>query len=155
MEFTIEKATLRDLDAILELNHKLGILEGEKYDETVNPGYAMGREVEKYFRKRINDGFAYVAKISGKIVGFLVGGMVEAQKYRESMNMAEAETIFVLEEFRGKGIGKKLIEKFVDWARENKFDRIRIVCSAGNEGAKRLYEEMGFEKYDISFEREL
>ena len=46
--------------------------------------------------------------------------------------------------YRGKGLGKALIEVFLSLAREMKFKKAFICTSDFNLGAKKLYEDMGF-----------
>jgi ribosomal protein S18 acetylase RimI-like enzyme len=52
--------------------------------------------------------------------------------------------LFVKEEFRGKGIGKMLLEKAQSYCREKRYSRILLMVSVNNETAKRLYDKMGF-----------
>jgi ribosomal protein S18 acetylase RimI-like enzyme len=52
--------------------------------------------------------------------------------------------IFVKEGFRGKGIGKKLLEKAESYCRGKGYSRILLMVSTSNETATRLYNRMGF-----------
>jgi ribosomal protein S18 acetylase RimI-like enzyme len=52
--------------------------------------------------------------------------------------------IFVNEEFRGKGIGRILLEKAESYCREKRYSRILLMVSTSNEPAIRLYDKMGF-----------
>ena len=52
--------------------------------------------------------------------------------------------IFVKEEFRGKGIGKKLLEEAESYCREKRYSRILLMVSVNNVEAIRLYNKMGF-----------
>lgn len=47
-------------------------------------------------------------------------------------------------DYRGKGIGGRLLEKLAAYARENGYERIRLDVIDANPGAKRLYERAGF-----------
>ena len=53
--------------------------------------------------------------------------------------------IAVHSEFRGKGVGSKLLDEIVKYARENKYDKIRLDVININPRAKQLYERKGFE----------
>jgi ribosomal protein S18 acetylase RimI-like enzyme len=57
--------------------------------------------------------------------------------------------IFVKEEFRGKGIGKILLEKAQSYSREKGYSRILLMVSANNETAMKLYSKMGFKAEQI------
>ena len=52
--------------------------------------------------------------------------------------------IAVHSNFRGKGIGSKLLDAIARYASENKYDRIRLDVINTNPGARKLYERKGF-----------
>jgi len=52
--------------------------------------------------------------------------------------------VFVKEEFRGKGIGRILLDKAESYCREKCYSRILLMVSVSNEVAIRLYDKMGF-----------
>lgn len=54
----------------------------------------------------------------------------------------------VSEKCRGKGIGSKAIEKVIDYARQNNFKRVTLDADFRNDGAKRLYEKLGFKVFN-------
>ncbi len=52
--------------------------------------------------------------------------------------------IAVHRDYRGHGIGSRLLRKIVDYARQNGFATIRLDVIDTNPGARRLYERRGF-----------
>jgi ribosomal protein S18 acetylase RimI-like enzyme len=52
--------------------------------------------------------------------------------------------IFVKEEFRGRGIGRMLIEKAESYCRERDYSRMLLMVSVSNQAAISLYGKMGF-----------
>lgn len=52
--------------------------------------------------------------------------------------------IYVKKEFRGKGIGKTLMEKAETHCRERGYSKISLMVSTSNQPAIRLYNRMGF-----------
>lgn len=52
--------------------------------------------------------------------------------------------IFVKEEFRGRGIGRILLEKAENYCREKRYSKILLMVSVSNEPAIRLYDKMAF-----------
>lgn len=48
------------------------------------------------------------------------------------------------ENYRGTGIGKKLMEMSLEWLDQNGIDDIFIIVAAGNENALNFYNEFGF-----------
>lgn len=51
--------------------------------------------------------------------------------------------LFVLEEFRGNGISKRLIEKSIEHFKQKGYSEVRLSVFAGNQAIK-LYEKLGF-----------
>jgi len=56
------------------------------------------------------------------------------------------EDVAVNENYRGKGIGKKLVQKLIGLASDNKCDKIVLNSSEKN---STFYKKIGFEKNDI------
>lgn len=63
--------------------------------------------------------------------------------------------IFVKEEFRGKGIGKMLMEKSENYCREKGYPRLSLMVSADNQRAINLYTRMGLKPEQIYMSKEL
>lgn len=53
--------------------------------------------------------------------------------------------ICVLEKYRGRGFGKKIMEKLIEKARENEISEIQLTVDKENIIAKKLYEKFDFE----------
>lgn len=152
---TVRCAFLSDLDEVLRLDQEL-IRHDLRFDPTLDPDWTFGEEGMAWFRQRIAgpDGIVVVAvsKTDG-IVGYLAGGRCEAESYRRVAPMAEVDCMFLTETYRGRGIGEKMMERFLEWCRENGIGRARVVACAGNAGAANFYRRMGFEPYDLVLER--
>lgn len=52
--------------------------------------------------------------------------------------------IAVHRDYRGKGIGRRLLEELAVYAREEGYDRLRLDVIDTNSGARKLYERVGF-----------
>jgi ribosomal protein S18 acetylase RimI-like enzyme len=53
--------------------------------------------------------------------------------------------VIVLEEFRGHGVGRKLMEKCIDIARERDYCKITLEVRDDNLSAMKLYKSLGFD----------
>ena len=71
----------------------------------------------------------------------LVFSLFEYQVAHEELVI---EGIAVDDDCRGRGIGTQLIEKVLSFAAENHYQCVKLDVIDGNEGAKKLYEQMGF-----------
>lgn len=87
---------------------------------------------------------ALVVESNGKIVGISdISRRERAEKHTGVFGITLAK------EFRGKGIGRKLMALVVEEARKNLKDLklIRLVCFADNKKACKLYQSFGFKEY--------
>lgn len=52
--------------------------------------------------------------------------------------------VVILKEYRGKGLGKKLLERIIEIAEERNYCKITLEVREDNENAKKLYNKLGF-----------
>jgi RimJ/RimL family protein N-acetyltransferase len=91
---------------------------------------------------RASNSLFLVAEDDGRIVGQLT---LQGGKRR---NVAHAATlgITVAKEWRGQGVGRRLMEYAIEWARRSSvLTRIELYVFVRNTNAIRLYESCGFE----------
>ena len=82
-------------------------------------------------------GVGIVAEDEGLLVGYLTGMKVA--------NEFHLHNIAVHPDFRGRGVGRGLIEAAEYFCRENNFDRIVLEVREDNDIARHLYLSMDFE----------
>ncbi len=155
MPIRIEPATIDHLKDIQNLNLQLCEKEHKEFDPTVNAKFPIQKEGEDYFKERIKNGCALVALSDVKVVGYLVGAIVETEGYRNVAGIAEAENMLVLEEFRSQGIGKQLFQEFIKWCKSKRVKRVKVVASAQNKRAIEFYHKDGFKDYNLVLEKEI
>jgi len=156
MKIEIRKATIKDLDDVLRLNFELFKKERREYDKLLDMNWTYG-EGKKYFRDRIvkKGGFVAVAEHQDTVIGYLCGGLVKMESYRIQKKHAELENMFIEKKLRGQGLGGKLTQKFLDWCKENKVERVSVSASFSNKEGIGFYEKAGFEGYATVLERKL
>jgi len=122
----INKMEISDIDEII------------KYEEQYL-GTTLGKD---YFLQTIKDEYSYflVAKENDKIVGYISSTL---DTYAEILNF------FVVSEFRGKGIGNKLLNCVIQKAQDSKCKSIYLEVNEINENAIALYLKNGFIKDHI------
>jgi ribosomal protein S18 acetylase RimI-like enzyme len=81
----------------------------------------------------------FVAVKGGKVVGFAI------VIYRDWFNIAYLDYIQVKTDHINKGIGHRLIEKCVNWAREKSARIIYTETGKNNERAIKFYQKHGFQ----------
>ena len=77
-----------------------------------------------------------VAKKDNEIIGY--GGMWHV------INEGHITNVAVKKEYRGKGVGTKIIDAFIDIAREKEMIGITLEVRVSNDIAKNLYKKNGF-----------
>lgn len=95
----------------------------------------------------------FIAEIDGKAVGYA--------KLRENSkadcitdeNAIELQRIYILEAVKGKNVGKALMEKCFQAAREKGFEALWLGVWWRNDAAQKFYEKLGFERVgELEFE---
>ncbi len=132
MEIKIRKATDDDFPAIFGLIRELAIFE-DGLDKVSNSVEQM--KVEKDFFN------CYVAEDKGEIIGMALYYFVYYTWVGKALYL---DDLFVKEAYRGKGIGKQLMQKMMEVAREEKCHRMRLQVLSWNSNAIEFYKQTGF-----------
>lgn len=82
----------------------------------------------------------FVATYKGKLVG---GIDFRGSDFKRSKHYGTIG-LFVLKKYWAKGIGTKLIDTIIDWAKENGIKKINLEVVINNKRAIELYERKGF-----------
>ena len=79
---------------------------------------------------------------SGRAVGYaMCQYTITSFGGRRSLNLHD---IFIEEAWRGRGVGRRMIERIERTAREGDCAKVTLEVDRSNIGAQRLYEELGF-----------
>lgn len=84
----------------------------------------------------------FVAKLNDKVVGF-ISCHGNWEDYREG-KVCEIHEFAVKEEYKGRGIGKALLQRAIDYAISLGRKKVTLWVGEGNERAINLYLKMGF-----------
>lgn len=144
MNFTIEKAKVSDAEAVLEYLKQVG---GETDNLTFGEeGLPFSVEDEEKYIESIQNSKSdvmFLAKCDGKIIADASFSSVERErvKHRGEISMT------VLKAYWGNGIGSKLMEKLIDFAKnEAGCEIVHLQVRSDNKRAIELYKKYGFEK---------
>jgi ribosomal protein S18 acetylase RimI-like enzyme len=151
-QIIIEKARPEDADFIIELGRRTFV---ETYGEFTDPGnvelYVNESFTDKVIAEELSTPHArfYIAYLEGMPVGFCKLRNNRQPKAIEGRTL-EVQRIYVLKEFQGYHVGKALMEKVKQIAREERYKVIWLQVWQKNEKAIRFYQNAGFVVYDTT-----
>ena len=144
--YIIREATLDDINnGLLEV-----FIEGYRYHQKGRPDIFTNCSDEELKNDLINnfEKLSTIVIVDGnKIVGYL------SYFFKERRNKKlDVDQLIIKEEYRGKGLGKKLMEEAKKIAIANNCNRIELSCWLFNENALAMYEHIGFNRQRIIYE---
>ena len=139
---TVRRASSGDAAALVALAEQVAREEGG-WILTTDAWRAVGEE-RRYLRaaRRHPDAAVFVAEIDGDVVARL---SLSRDPHPSSRHVADLG-IMVAASHRGQGIGRRLLEEAVGWARVAGIVKLELHVFPWNEPALRLYESFGFER---------
>jgi RimJ/RimL family protein N-acetyltransferase len=139
---TVRRASPTDAAALVELAEEVAAEEG-RWILTSDVWRSVGEE-RRYLRaaRRHPDAAVFVAEEDGRVVGRL---SLARDPHPASRHVADLG-LMVAEGYRGRGIGRRLLEQAVGWARTADIGKLELHVFPWNEAALHLYESFGFER---------
>ena len=135
MGFIIRNGERRDMSSVLKLVNELAVFEKEPnaVKVTVDDLILNGFKDNPAF-------FTFVAELEGVIVGMALFYNRFSTWEGPSLHL---EDLIVTEKFRGKGIGKALYDKVLDFASQKGIKRVEWVVLDWNKPAIAFYKSTG------------
>ena len=154
-DILVRKAEIKDLDYVLLLSDQLTFSD-LPYDREVDIHWSHTDEGKEYYIEKINckGGICFVAELNKNIVGYATAAVKETPSYR-LVKVAELENLVVSKKLRNKGIGKVLLNKFIEWAKEAGANRVCVNVFSLNEKGVEFYKREGFLSFESILEMPL
>lgn len=155
MSIQICKAAQENVKDLIDLNYKL-FLHDLPSDKYLFKDWPYSESGNSYFNKSISDDkyCALVAKDNDKVIGYLVGYIWDHCDYRPILT-AEIDNMLVLEEYRGRGVGKALIDEFKKWCKTNDVVDMIVMTYTNNINTLEFYKKNGFEDLSVRLHQSL
>ena len=130
MNVTTREMRIDDAKAVNDLSHQLGY-----------PLPVMGTTQNIQAVIQSKNHIAFVAEYNNQLVGWI--GASQAIMI-EVLPHCEINGLVIDKEFYGKGIGKLLIEKVKQWAKEKGNEKLSLHCNVKRVEAHSFYRHRGF-----------
>jgi diamine N-acetyltransferase len=151
MELQIRKATIDDANTLTEMARKS--FYDTFHDHPKNSPEDLKSYMDEAFTAEAfaveladKDSMFFVAEIANKIVGYVKLKRFAREEEISAENPIELCRLYALQDFIGKGIGKTLMLKSLEFAKENRHDTIWLGVWEYNYPAQNFYTKFGFEK---------
>ena len=151
----IRPATIDDLDDLAGSTADLFAEDGVTRDRLRDP--AWPRDNARPWCEGLiaaPDALVLVAVEDKAVIGHLIGTYSPASSMWTA-SRAELVTTYVSESHRGRGIGGRMVEDFVDWGRDRGAARLHVSAYAANGSAIRFYQRYGFVPLSIELALDL
>ncbi len=145
--FTIREAVANDTP------HIINFLRAMLDDMTAFGGYPTTKDHQLWARieKNINldeaDHRFWMAEIQQSI-GFIEARMIYPDLMFQPRRLLHIHAVYVAPEFRGKGIGRALVQIALDWGRANNCHSAQLNTLVENP-TRLLYEQLGFQAREV------
>ena len=138
----LRKATINDLKSIKEIYNEAILNTTATFDTEVK---TIENRME-WFTNRDENFPIIVAEKSSKVIGYIA---LNKWSERKAYDITAEISLYILPEYRGQGIGKKLIEIMCAEAKQTSLTNIIARITEGNESSIHLHKMNGFETVGV------
>lgn len=152
----IRKATLDDFEALKEL--KILSKEAElQYSETLKPIEETKERYLSYMRRDLTfeHRAIFIAEEKGGIIGSCLVKHFKPLLISKYQKKGYISNVYVLEDYRRKGIAQKLISRAEEWLKENGVHHLALEIHIDNLPAINLYHKNGFKDYTVKMNKKI
>lgn len=157
-EFTIRRGEARDADALGRLGaalmHTHYAFDARRF---MAPGDDAEAGYAQFLGLQLNDpeSLVLVAEREGDIAGYVYAA-IEPPSWKELRDTCGyIHDLLVTDTARRTGMGEALLNRAIEWLREQGMPRVVLGSAAHNENARRLFERRGFRPTMIEMTLEL
>lgn len=149
----IREANKIDLESLAKLGHHLS-----KFEANCDPRLRIRIQTTKQkkleFFKKLKDKKVkiIVAEADDKLVGYCLGSIEKAPNHFDINRIGYINSCFVDDRFRGKSIGKEMINFMLNWFKNKKIKVIELGVLHENSSTK-VWRKMGFQDYYIKMRK--
>ncbi|MBI5626941.1 MAG: GNAT family N-acetyltransferase [Nitrosomonadales bacterium] len=137
MEIEISPAEHSDLDQLADLLAELFTLESD-----FCPDHGKQLRGLRLILENPALGRLFVLRDQGKVAG--MANVLTTISTAEGCRVAVLEDVIVRNGYRGKGLGRRLVEYILAWAKTSGMTRVTLLADRDNKAALDFYRKLGF-----------
>ena len=145
-EIKIRKASLLDLGQLLAFEQDL-IKTERPFDPTVKPDPVNYYDLKTMLTSPLAE--VVVAETDNKIIASGYARIDRSKPFIKHSHHAYLGFMYVLPEYRGRGINKQIINALKNWAASQNITEFRLEVYYDNVSAIKAYEKIGFSRYSL------
>ena len=144
IEINIRKASIVDLEQLLAFEQ--GLIKTERpFDPNVKPDPVNYYDLKAMLTDPQIE--MVVAEVNNKVIASGYARIDKSKPYLKHSQHAYLGFMYVLPEYRGQGINKKIMDVLKNWAAAQNITEFRLEVYSENVSAIKAYEKAGFSKY--------
>lgn len=141
---SIRLGRIEDARAILHIHRD--VIAEKDYFISVSEEFKKNEEEQKEWIQGISEkdrDTLIVAEVNGEVVGWLVFQSQDRKRLLHTGSFG----VMLHKDYRGRGIGKKLIQELIHWAEQHpEIEKISLGVFSTNQRAITLYKSLGFKE---------
>jgi GNAT superfamily N-acetyltransferase len=150
-EIMIRQAKMRDLHILLGFEQEIVKTE-RPFDPTLKPGRISYYDIKAMITEP--EVMVMVAETEGKIIASGYVRIQKAEPYLRHASFGLLGFMYVVPEYRGRGINSSIIESLSAWTKEQGKTEVRLDVYFKNLAAMKAYEKIGFIPHMLEMRRE-
>jgi ribosomal protein S18 acetylase RimI-like enzyme len=152
----VRPATHADVAEIVAIWGELA-LQHAALDSTFAPSARWQDEYRHFVRELLGrqDALAVVAVDHARVVGYAVGRISMLPGFFARRERGYIHDAVVREEYRGRGIGRRLVEALLTWMRGAGVAIVELTVATSNHHAVEFWRHVGFDSYMVHMKHEL
>ena len=148
----IRRATPGDVEALVELAAALTREDSGQRDPFANTAWVEAEGAQRYGDVVANPRAGCFLAFAEEVpVGYISGSVKPPDIFTRATEVGIG-SLYVTATHRGQQVGERLVDAFLDWAREQRADRVTVSAFASNHGGLRFYERVGFKPHSVSLQ---
>lgn len=151
-DITIREATPDEIGILRHFEQ--GVIEAERpFDPTLRKDDIRYYDLENLITS--DQSYLVVAEADGRLVGSGYARIEEAKPWLKHRNYAYLGFMYVVPEYRGRGINARIIGELKDWALSQDIRELRLEVYSPNTAAIQAYKKVGFSEHMLEMRAEI